>query len=122
VIGAVTLGVGFAYYALDLPEWQTMMFTTLAFMQVGQAFATRSNTESLRRIGWSTNRVMLGVAALVVGLQLLTIYSPLREFLDLDTLDVFDVAICAALGVALLVLVEAVKWVQRRRAQPADHR
>jgi Ca2+-transporting ATPase len=122
VIGAVALGIGFAYYALDRGEWQTMMFTTLAFMQVGQAFATRSNTESLARIGWTTNRVMLGVAALVVALQLVAVYSPLNEFLDLDTLAVSDLAICAALGAALLALVEAVKWVQRRRVRPDDRR
>lgn len=117
VIGVITLGVGFSYYALDLPEWQTMMFTTLAFLQVGQAFATRSASESLPTIGWSTNRVMLGIAALVIALQLAALYTPLSEFLDLDPLSAVDLAICALLGLALFVIVEAVEHVERRARQ-----
>ncbi|HSL74681.1 MAG TPA: cation-translocating P-type ATPase [Ilumatobacteraceae bacterium] len=114
VIGLVTLGLGFGYYAADADQWQTIMFTTLAFMQVGQAFATRSSTESLRTIGWRTNRVMLGIASLVVVLQLAAIYTPLREFLDLDTLGAVDLAVCAAAGFGLLALVELVKAIHRR--------
>jgi Ca2+-transporting ATPase len=116
LIGVATLAVGFGYYALDLDQWQTMMFTSLAFMQVGQAFATRSSTESLRTIGLGTNRVMLGIAAGVVALQLAAVYTPLREFLDLDTLSAVDISICALLGVGLLVVIETVKLVARRRA------
>jgi Ca2+-transporting ATPase len=117
VIGAVTLGLGFGYYAADLDQWQTIMFTTLAFMQVGQAFATRSSTESLAKIGLRTNPVMLAIAALVIGLQLLAIYTPLRDFLDLQTLSAADLAVCAAAGVGLLGLVEVVKAVHRAGAR-----
>jgi Ca2+-transporting ATPase len=114
VIGAVTLGLGFAYYAADLDQWQTVMFTTLAFMQVGQAFATRSTKESLRTIGFRTNPLMLWIAGLVVSLQLLVLYTPMNEFLDLDPLNAADLALCAAAGVGLLALVETVKAIQRR--------
>ncbi len=114
VIGAVSLGLGFVYYAADLEQWQTIMFTTLAFMQVGQAFATRSSTESLRAIGWRTNPLMLGIAGAVVALQLVAVYTPLRDFLDLQTLSPVDLVVCAAAGVGLLALVEFVKAIQRR--------
>ncbi len=116
LIGVATLAVGFGYYALDLEQWQTMMFTALAFMQVGQAFATRSSTESLRTIGLGTNRLMLGIAAGVVSLQLAAVYTPLSEFLDLDTLSALDISICALLGIGLLAVIETVKLVTRRRA------
>ncbi len=116
LIGVATLAVGFGYYALDLDQWQTMMFTALAFMQVGQAFATRSSTESLRTIGLGTNRLMLGIAAGVIALQLAAVYTPLSEFLDLDTLSAVDISICALLGVGLLAVIETVKLVARRRA------
>ena len=117
VIGAVTLGLGFGYYAADFDQWQTVMFTTLAFMQVGQAFATRSSTESLRTIGWRTNPLMLAIAGIVVGLQLLALYTPLNEFLDLDALGAVDLAVCAGAGLGLLALVEAVKAVSRRTSR-----
>ena len=116
LIGVATLAVGFGYYALDLEQWQTMMFTALAFMQVGQAFATRSSTESLRTIGLGTNRLMLGIAAGVVSLQLAAVYTPLSEFLDLDTLSALDISISALLGIGLLAVIETVKLVTRRRA------
>ena len=51
LIGAVALAIGFAYHAADLEQWQTMIFTSLAFLQVFQAIGTRSSTESLRTIG-----------------------------------------------------------------------
>jgi Ca2+-transporting ATPase len=70
----------------------------------------------LRTIGLGTNRVMLGIAAGVVALQLAAVYTPLSEFLDLDTLSVVDISICALLGVGLLVVIETVKLVARRRA------
>ncbi len=113
VIGAVTLGLGFGYYAADLQQWQTVMFTTLAFMQVGQAFATRSSTESLRTIGWRSNPLMLAIAGVVIALQLLALYTPLSEFLDVDALSAADLAVCATAGIGLLALVEAVKAVKR---------
>jgi P-type Ca2+ transporter type 2C len=116
-IGVVTLGLGFGYYVADLEQWQTIMFTTLAFMQIGQAFATRSSTESLRVIGWGTNPVMLGIAALVAVLQLIAVYTPLRRFLDLQVLSAVDLLVCAAAGVGLLALVEAVKWRHRVTAR-----
>ena len=122
VIGAVTLGLGFGYYAADYDQWQTVMFTTLAFMQVGQAFATRSSTDSLRTIGWRTNPLMLAIAGVVIGLQLLALYTPLSEFLDLDALSAADLAVCAAAGVGLLVLVEIVKAFHRAAARRGEQR
>jgi P-type Ca2+ transporter type 2C len=118
LIGAVSLGIGFVYKESDRIEWQTMIFTTLAFMQVAQAIGTRSNTESLRSIGFRTNPVMLAIAGFVVTLQLAAIYTPLRDFLDLESLDVGDLAICIALAIGLLVVLETVKAIERRRGGP----
>lgn len=118
LIGAVSLGIGFVYNESDRIEWQTMMFTTLAFMQVAQAIGTRSHTESLRTIGLRTNPVMLGIAGLVVALQLAAVYTPLSEFLDLEPLGAADLTICVVAGVALLAVLEAVKVRNRRAAGP----
>ena len=70
-IGLVTLAVGYVYHQRhpDGP-WQTVMFTTLALLQVFQAVATRSSRASLLAIGMFTNRVMLWTIGLVVGLQI----------------------------------------------------
>ncbi len=116
LIGAVSLGIGFAYKESDQVEWQTMIFTTLAFMQVAQALGTRSHTESLRSIGLRTNPVMLAIAGLVVALQLAAIYTPLREFLSLEPMGAIDIAICVAAGAVTLAALEAAKVRHRRMA------
>ena len=114
LIGVVALAIGFAYHETDQPEWQTMIFTSIAFLQVFQAFATRSHRESLSTIGWTTNRLMLAIAAFVVTLQLMTIYTPLRDFLDLEVLGFWDLVLCVGSGALLLATLEAVKAVRRR--------
>jgi P-type Ca2+ transporter type 2C len=113
-IGAVSLGIGFWYKETDQVEWQTMMFTTLAFMQVAQALGTRSHTESLRSIGLWTNPVMLAIAGLVVVLQLAALYTPLREFLKLESMGASDLTICFVAGVAMLAALEVAKVMHRR--------
>ena len=112
-IGVASLGVGFLYRETGQIEWQTMIFTTLAFLQVFQAIGTRSRTESLRTIGFTTNRLMLAVASLVIGLQLAALYTPLNDFLDLDPLAAIDLAACLILGLALLAGIEAHKHLAR---------
>jgi P-type Ca2+ transporter type 2C len=120
-IGAVTLGVGFVYEAANRTEWQTMMFATLASLQIFQVVGTRSNTESLRRAGWRSNPTMLAVLAIVAGLQLIAIYTPLQRFLDLTPLPLGDLGVCIGLGALLLITLEISKVTSRKRrsSQPA---
>ena len=119
LIGAIALGVGFVYRETGQAEWQTMIFTTLAVLQVFQAIGTRSRTESLRTIGLTTNRFMVAIAAIVLSLQLAALYTPLHEFLDLDPLALGDLAICFGLGALLLAVLEATKAKTRRKVAPA---
>ncbi len=120
-IGLSALGVGIWYHENDIAQWQTMIFTTVALMQVFQAFATRSQTESLRRIGWRSNAALVAVAAVVVALQLVAIYSPLNGLLDLEPLTAIDLLVCVALGMSLLIALELVKALERRRrTSPVD--
>ncbi|WP_129672108.1 cation-translocating P-type ATPase [Candidatus Chloroploca sp. Khr17] len=116
VIGALALGVGFWYYQAGLAQWQTMIVVSLTLLQVFQALATRSNTESILTIGVFSNRVMWGIIVLVVGLQVLALFSPLGLFLGLLPLTLNDMLICVGLGILLFVLIEVEKLIQRRRS------
>jgi Ca2+-transporting ATPase len=115
LIGATTLAIGYAYHESGNATWQTMMFTSLAILQVFQALGTRSNAESLFTIGLLSNRVMLGVIGLVSILQLLAIYTPLRDFLSLARLSGLDLLVCVGAGLALLVVLEIDKAIRRSR-------
>jgi Ca2+-transporting ATPase len=121
-IGALALGAGFWYYIQGLAQWQSVMFSALAVLQVFQALATRSNRESLFSIGVFSNRGMWAVIGLLVVLQALVLYTPLAGLLGLLPLTAGDLLFCLALGLLLFALIEAEKWVLRGRAAAATLR
>jgi Ca2+-transporting ATPase len=117
-IGMVTLGVGFAYHEINPGgPWQTLMFTMLAILQVFQALGTRSDRESLFSLGVGTNPVMIGVIALVVGLQVAAVYAPFisTDLLQVQPLGITEWLLAIGAGVAMLLATELEKWWLRRR-------
>ena len=116
LIGAVALGLGYFEWRMGNPDWQAMMFTTLALLQVGQALAIRSTHESLLTIGLTTNRVLLGMVVAVIVLQMMVVYVPfLQELLDTGTLSITEIGLCLVAGSAVFVAVEIDKWRKRRK-------
>jgi Ca2+-transporting ATPase len=117
LIGAVALLAG--WLTLDQPEntWQTMIFTTLAFLQVGQAIASRSSRESPFNLGLGSNPVLLAMAVLTIVLQLLVIYVPfLDRFFNVVPLSSTNLLLAAVLGSAAFWAIEIEKWFLRRQA------
>jgi Ca2+-transporting ATPase len=104
LLGAVALLAGRLAFDNAHPEdrtWQTMIFTALAFLQVGQALASRSSRESF----------------FTLGLQLVVLYAPpLEQFFGVVPLSGRQLLTAAALGSAGFVAIEAEKALLRRRA------
>jgi Ca2+-transporting ATPase len=119
VIGAVGLSVGLYAYWAGNPGWQTMLFATLAFAQVWQALGIRTGNESLFRAGLFTNLPLLGLAVLVVALQLAAIYLPwLQSFIGTTPLRGQDLLLTFVAGSLVFVAAEIEKiWVRRRLRQ-----
>jgi len=110
MIGALALGLGSWYYFTDRPEWQTMIFTSLAFMQIFQALATRSDKETLFKLRVMSNPVLAGMALLVFALQMMVLYiPPLANFFEVSPLSLCDFSIAAAAGVVVFVVMEVSK-------------
>jgi Ca2+-transporting ATPase len=117
LIGALGLGIGGWYYFGDHPEWQTMIFSSLAFAQVGQALASRSDRESLLTLGLASNPLMLGMAALVTLLQLAVLYiPPVASFFSVVPLSLPDLLVALGAGLVVLVALESAKLWKRIRA------
>jgi Ca2+-transporting ATPase len=119
VIGLVALGLGVAYHSPENPantRWQTMIFTSLAFMQMGQALASRSTIASITSLGLRTNPVLLGLVVLTAVLQLIVIYTPaLDQFFQVTPLSAGDLLLCIGLGLGMLLLIELEKaWLRRQ--------
>ena len=116
MIGALALSIGSWYFFTGHAEWQTMIFTSLAFMQVFQALASRSNKESLFKMGVLTNPLLAGMALLVVGLQMMVLYIPaLAKFFEVLPLGGYDLSISIATGVIVFILMELEKWWKRKQ-------
>ncbi len=123
LIGAGALLAG--WLTLDHPAntWQTMIFSTLAFLQVGQALASRSNQESFFSQGIRSNPLLLAMAVLTIVLQLLVIYVPfLDQFFNIVPLSLPNLLLAALLGSSAFWAIEIEKWISRRRAaKMLDH-
>ncbi len=115
LIGALGLALGAWYYFSGRAEWQTMVFTFLAFAQLFQALASRSARDSLFKVGVLSNPTLAGLALLVFVLQMVVLYVPvLAGFFGLKPLSLCDLSIALAGGVVVFAALEISKLVPRR--------
>lgn len=83
-------------------HWQTMVFTTLCFLQLGHVMAIRSERESLFTQGVFTNKPLLLSVATTFGLQLCTIYIPsLNPIFKTEPLSASELLFVLALSLRL---------------------
>ncbi len=117
LIGVLSLGVGLWYYSHGMAEWQTMIFTTLAFLQVFHAIASRSRYASVFRIGLFSNRLLVFIVGLIVSLHIAVLYVPLLQetFLQLQPLSLAHFLTCVGLGSVVFVAIEIEKLILRQR-------
>jgi Ca2+-transporting ATPase len=103
LMGLVSLGVGYwgIHYGTS-GEWQTMVFTTLTLAQMGNAFATRSEKDSIFRQGLFSNKAMFGAVALTFVLQMAVVYlPPLQAVFKTEALHFTELIV--SLGASLIV-------------------
>jgi Ca2+-transporting ATPase len=120
-MAVVTLGVQALGVANGWP-WGTMVFTTLAFLQLGNALAVRSERALFIRLGWRTNQALLIAVVGGVLLQLAIVYvAPFQAWFGAQPLDATQLAVVVVASSAGFLLVEAEKWISARFRR-AEHR
>jgi Ca2+-transporting ATPase len=111
LIGVLALGIGAVYFDPENPQdstWQTMIFMTLGFTQIGNALGLRATGSSA--LSPTSNPFMTILTLVTIGLQLAVIYlSFMKEFFGLVPLNLQDLGISFGLG----VLVFAIVWIER---------
>jgi Ca2+-transporting ATPase len=117
LMGLVSLAVGFwAYTTTHTAAWQTMVFTTLTLAQMGNALASRSESQTLWEAGIFTNKTLLGAVLLTFALQMGVVYLPFMQTV-FKTVSLTAMELLITIGASLIVLmvIDGVKLIKRKR-------
>jgi Ca2+-transporting ATPase len=115
LMGVVCVGVQAGALAADWP-WSTMVFTTLALLQLGNALAVRSERESVFRLGLRSNPWLIVAVLAATVIQLSIVYLPfLQDVFHTEALDGTQIAVVVVASSTVFWAVEAEKWLRRRR-------
>jgi Ca2+-transporting ATPase len=117
LMAGIALGTEAWAWHTDVAQWQTLVFTTLCFMQLGHVLAIRSESTSLLSQGLLSNTPLAGAVALTVVLQLAVVYVPaLNPVFATVPLTAAQLAGAVGAAVAIFAVVEIEKWLRRRAA------
>ena len=115
-MGTVALFAGWWYWSRGLPQWQTMIFTTLTLSQMALALAMRSSRESFFVQGPLSNLPLTAAVLGSTALQAAVIYLPsLQSIFGTQALSGLDLSIAAAGAAVVFAAVEIEKAFSRRR-------
>ena len=118
LIAALSLGIGALYFDPENPlntTWQTMIFMTLGFTQMGNALGLRAS--GISPLSATSNPLMTVLTLMTLGLQMAVIYLPFMErFFGLTPLALQDLGISFGLGVLVFVIVRIEKGRFRKAA------
>ncbi|MCL2248779.1 MAG: cation-translocating P-type ATPase [Oscillospiraceae bacterium] len=92
-----------------------MAFTTLILARTLQTFSSRSNSETLVKLGLFSNKYVLLAVGVCLALYVLTILPGVREVFSIS--DYFGLnawGIAAGLALGTILIMEIVKWVRHR--------
>jgi Ca2+-transporting ATPase len=97
-------------------HWQTMVFTVLCFNQLGNAIAVRSETASLFKIGFLSNKFMFFAILATVILQIAIIYAPvLNKIFKTQPLPANELVLTILLSSVTFIAIEIEKLLSRLR-------
>ena len=96
-------------------HWPTMVFSTLAFLQLGHALAVRSERQSFFALGARSNPWLLATVAMTAAFQLAIIYVPaLQSLFGTAALGAVELAVVVVASSTVFIAVEIEKWLRRR--------
>ena len=99
----------------DVKTQQTMVFTTLCFVQLGNALSVRAVYHSLFAKGIFANKGMWGTIILTIILQLLIVYIPfLQPVFKTTTLNSNAIEIISLVALASLLCIELMKYLSNK--------
>jgi Ca2+-transporting ATPase len=120
LMGVLAIGAALWFFRGGQAQWQTVLFTMLALVQVWQALASASSSDSFFAHPLR-NKLLLGLVSAVVGLQLAVIYlPPMQDFFKTRALSLADLGFCVVWSSLVFWAVEGKKWLVRKREQKGE--
>ena len=118
LMGVVTIGM--QAYAIHYANthWQTMAFTVLCFSQLGHVMVIRSGRDSIFKIGFFSNKPMVGALLITVALQIMIIYMPFfNEIFKTQPLTLNELLLTLAVSSIVFWSGEIEKWIKNRKRE-----
>jgi Ca2+-transporting ATPase len=114
LMAALALGAEAWAWHSGSAQWQTLVFTTLCFMQLGHVLGIRSERTSLFSRELAANWPLLGAVVSTVALQLAVVYlPPLNAIFGTTPLGVAELAGAVGAAAVILGVVEIEKHFRR---------
>jgi Ca2+-transporting ATPase len=114
LMAGVTLGAQAWTIEKGYDHWQTIVFTILAFSQLGHVLAIRSERQFLAQQGLFSNLPLMGAVAITVLLQLAVIYLPVgNRFFRTQPLSLVELMACIGVSAIVFHAVEFEKFVKK---------
>lgn len=118
LMGVVTIGM--QAYAIHYANthWQTMAFTVLCFSQLGHVMVIRSGRDSIFKIGFFSNKPMVGALLITVALQIMIIYMPFfNEIFKTQPLTLYELLLTLAVSSIVFWSGEIEKSIKNRKRE-----
>jgi Ca2+-transporting ATPase len=120
-ISALSLAFGLVFFdrlGAESKQWQTIIFTTLTFCQLGLVLSIRSRTSSLFSISLGSNVPLVISVVISVLLQFLLIYyEPLQPLFKTTALSGGQLAMCMGGAVFTVAIYETIKKLHSTKTQ-----
>lgn len=98
----------------DVTRARTIAFNVLVFTQLFHAFDCRSERESIFKIGFLTNRILLWAVSASILLQLLLHHLELtNRIFKTAALSLFEMSVSIGIALVPMLLIEGWKWIKR---------
>jgi Ca2+-transporting ATPase len=115
IMSLISLAPAWLLFQQSSANWQTVLFTTLVFSQLAVALEARSESVSIFRIGFFTNRSMVWALIITIVLQLVVIYLPLAQrIFKTAALSAPELGLTVGLSLLVIVIIEIQKFISRR--------
>jgi len=114
VIGISSIAITWHHRLHHPGNWQTALFTSLAFAQIGQAMALRSFKHSFFKMGLFSNPLLMSICFVVILLQLTVVFVPASQTFFSTTAIEFESLVWTCVpGILVFAVLETEKFLTR---------